>query len=183
MIVMLLLAGVTLDLPALPDGECLEAGFTQTRTLPALSRPLTLKGRLRIERDNGLDWRILAPYQYRFAVRGATITETLPDGTSRVVDDAEAPWLRGMSEMFSAMLRGDEAGFTEWFEVIDTGSTEDGQRIRLAPANELVAQAMTAIDILHDDTHLRALRIEEAGGGTTAFAFDPLVHCETGETR
>ena len=177
MIALPLLFAAAIELPALPDGDCFTASFVQTRTLPSLQQPLVLEGRLRIERSGNLVWAIHSPYQYRFASEGETFVETTPDGRERKINAADAPWLRGVQQLFSALLAGNDESLSTWFVPRDIEETADGTQLELLPAESAVARIIERMELRYTE-RLESVGIDEAGGGQTLIRFSPLSSCD-----
>lgn len=177
LLVLLLAAAPALDLPALPAGDCHEAGFRQVRTLPAMSQPLVMQGDLRIRGADSFEWQINTPYRYGFHVDGERVVETLPDGSERTLDVADAPWLAGMQKVFTALLGGEAEVIENWFGIAHRETlAEGGTRLVLKPESDAIARSVSAIEIEYGE-HLQSVRLYD-DASIMEIHFEPLRACD-----
>lgn len=142
----------------------LEARFTQTRHIPRLDRPLELAGRMVVRAGEGFDWLVREPIEagYRFSPEG--LTELGAGGeVIRTLSTEEAPWVRVVAELFSAVLSGREDKLERLFEVT-TDLEGDTVVMDLQPRAEAFRKAIERVRVERSPLPSRVV-IEEAGGG------------------
>lgn len=145
---LLLSAAAALSLPQLPDHDCIEVPFVQTRQLPALDAPLTLEGHMRVAHGRSFAWQVSTPYAYRYEVEGGRVTEVLPDGSRRQTPLSSVPGVAATSELFRALVRGRIAPLERHFSISRGAGGDDRQRLELKP------------DSAPMDTVLQRVRVE-----------------------
>lgn len=180
LVLLAILAAPTVTLPQLPEGNCFSGGFEQRRSLPSLQQPLVLRGHIKVIRDGGLEWNVTHPYNYGLVISGNRISETLPDGSQREIEASRAPWLAGVQRLFNALLAGDESAIRDWFSVAEVTEIEQGQRVALIPAGDVIGNAITGMAVEYDQ-QLRFIEINERGGGKSELRFATLSPCEAQE--
>lgn len=144
------------------------AQFTETRTLPGMSRPLVLRGEIRFTPGKHLLWAVNKPYSYRFEIAGNEITETLPDGSRQSKPLAKTPWAEALFKLFSALFGGDPGALGRYFEV---SPSTDG--LVLVPRSATLAKWVTRIVTVGKPLP-HTVTIHESDGGATRLDFTVL---------
>lgn len=145
-----------------------DAQFSETRTLPGMSRPLVLHGEIRFTPGKHLLWAVNKPYTYRFEIAGDKITETLPDGTRQTKPLAKTPWAEALFKLFSALFGGDSDALARYFEV---SPGADG--LVLVPRSATLAKWVTRIVTVGKPLP-HTVTIHGSDGGATRLDFTVL---------
>lgn len=149
----------------------LEARFTQTRHIPRLDRPLELSGRMVVRAGEGFDWLVREPIEagYRFSPEG--LTEVGAGGeVIRTLSTDEAPWVRVVAELFSAVLSGRGDKLERLFEVT-TESDGDTVVMELHPRDEAFRDVVRRVRVERNPLPTRIV-IEESGGGRSVIRIE-----------
>lgn len=154
--------------PAAAAASSYAARFTETRTLPGMSRPLVLHGEIRFTPGKHLLWAVNKPYTYRFEIAGDKISETLPDGSRQGKPLAKTPWAEALFKLFSALFGGDPGALARYFEV---SPNADG--LVLVPRSATLAKWVTRIVTVGKPLP-HTLTIHESDGGATRLDFTAL---------
>lgn len=174
-IIALLLAGMASlasGAPAASHGFA--ASFVQTRTLPGFDAPLVSHGMLRFSADGGFRWEVTAPYHYVFEMHGGVAREVLPDGTHRVLDAAQTPWLEAVQHIFVSALSGDRAELERYFDV-RVQALVQGRQVTLTPKPGAMARVIRRIEVTElAPGQPQHLVIDEESGGRMDVRFTPL---------
>lgn len=131
------------------------AGFTQTRTLPALATPITTPGRVWFAAPDGFRWELGAPAQtiaVRQPERFLVLYPRLRRAEEYAVEagDGRAPWQQTLALLEAGFPR-DRAGLERRFTV--TGPPERagaGWVVTLAPRAAAARRFLTAVRIEFD---------------------------------
>jgi len=177
---LLLSAAVSLPLPQLPDRECTEVPFVQTRDLPALDAPLTLAGHLRLGRGNTFVWQVSEPYAYRYEVRQDRVTEILPDGARRETPLSEVPGVAVTSELFGALVRGRVAPLRRYFSIADRSIGTGPRRLELEPDGAPMDALLERVRVEYTE-RLQVLVIEATAGSRSRIEFGAPAACGAAE--
>lgn len=161
----LLVAG----LHAAPAVPTLEADIVQHKFLPDFDDDIVSHGRIEVTPGEHLLWAIERPYRYAFELGPQGATETLPNGETRHMDTADAPWLNVIETIFESTLRGDTNELSEHFRV-STGDAAD-TRV-LVPLSSAMASVIERIEVEHDaENHPQTVTIAETSGGRLVIDF------------
>jgi len=145
------------------------AGYVQTQTLAALSRPAISRGSLLFIRERGIIWRIESPYRATFIIGNQTVSEIGPDGKPLAGNSRALAGMEQMTAMMRAMLSGDLSALYSQFKVQASGTPARWQ-LHLTPDQPQLAQALKALDMSGGE-YLTQLRITAANGDITQIEF------------
>jgi len=145
------------------------AGFVQTQTLAALSRPAVSRGSLLFVRERGIIWRIESPYRATFVIGNQTVSEIGPDGKPLAGNSHALSGMEQMTTMMRAMLSGDLSALYSQFKVQASGTPAHWQ-LHLTPDQPQLAQALKGLDMSGGE-YLTQLRITAANGDSTQIEF------------
>lgn len=123
------------------------ASFTESKTSPLLSAPLTTQGQL----------TYAAPDYMRKTTQGAAPQDFIldhdritmsggPDGKTHIFHAADAPQIGGLVEGIRATLAGDEATLTRLYDA-QLGGTPAAWKLRLLPRDTKAAKLVQSITI------------------------------------
>lgn len=178
-IVALLLMGLAPAVQALQVSEAaaasqFEARFVQNRSLPGFDEPLTSQGIMRFNPDGDFHWEITQPYRYVFAIVDGVAHEELPDGSRRVLQPDETPWLKIVQRIFVQALSGHPDKLKDYFQV-HMEELPNGRKLTLEPTSKAMAEVMQRIVVTEDAPGKpRHLVVTEAGGGVMDIRFLPM---------
>ena len=175
-----LLAGLALSAQA-PSPEALTAhlreaavvhlAFRQTRTLAALSRPVTSTGALVLARDLGVIWELRRPVAMTYVMGPKGLLVVAGDGRRERRSAREAPVVAQLGQVFQALVQGDLKGLGEFFTVTGTGSAAAWElTLRPRPRAEAFVKRVT----LAGGRGIDRIRIEEPGGDHLELSFENL---------
>lgn len=150
-----------------------KASFVQTRTLPGFDTPIVSRGNMRYDQARGFHWEITVPYHYVFEMSGKDAREELPDGTRRVLDPDQNPWLAAVERIFVGALSGDRAELMAYFDV-KVEPAASGQSVTLKPKPGPIAEAIADIHVLESAPgRPERMEISETSGGRLDIRFTP----------
>lgn len=174
MLAAMLLSRVALAMPSSPTTPGFDATFVQTRTLPGFGTPLVSHGVMRYDQAHGFHWEITAPYHYVFEMHGNTAHEQLPDGSTRILDPAQTPWLAAVQHIFVSALAGNRSDLERYFTLAVT-KLAHSQRVLLTPKPGAIAKAIVSIEVIESTPgHPERLVIRETSGGRMDIRFSPV---------
>lgn len=152
----------------LEQAHVIHAGFSQTKTLLALKRPLRSSGQLVFARGQGVLWLIEKPYQASYALSSDSVTEIAPDGSRKLRAAREAPALAQVGRVFQAIFQGDLKALEAHFTVIVDGDAEHWQ-VDLIPRPAL--QRFLKRIVARGGRFLEQVEVDEAQGDHTRIEF------------
>ncbi len=156
---------------AAPDAFA--ADFVQTRTLPGFDKPLVSHGRMRYSAGGGFHWEISKPYHYVFDMRDGQAREELPDGTRRVLEPDQTPWLKAVERLFVGALSGDRGHLERYFSVT-VEVLDEGRQVTLVPRPGAMAKVIKRIEVTEAAPgRPRHLVIDEVSGARMDVRFTP----------
>lgn len=159
--------------------DTLAANFTQTRRMPALTKPFIVNGRLFYQRKAGLLWRIERPYQHVYLLEPERITEISAEGRRKIRDARDMPALKHINEIFQSLMRADLDALSRHF-LIQSSGDDVRWRLVLKPRQDTVRQSLSEI-VAEGGAHLEDLRILGANGESTQITFTRIRENATAE--
>ena len=149
-------------------GAVIRSQFTQTRTLPALSRPQVARGRVLISRADGIVWSIEQPSRLAYLMQPDGVSELAADGT-RLRRDAGNSVMARIGRILGALLTADAAAIGEDFQVEAEVSGRTWQ-VTLTPRSTALAQRLKGIRISGGE-FVERVQIDAAGDDVTRIEF------------
>lgn len=144
----------------------LQAQFTQTRTLRALSRPLVSRGRVVVAKGRGILWQVTHPVALTYVVTPSGLREVGADGRVRRTEGG--PGMAAVGRALSALLEGRWADLGDLATVTASG-TPDRWEVRLTP--RAAAATFFRGATLQGGRVLERLRLEDASGDRMDLTF------------
>jgi hypothetical protein len=147
--------------------HAVRAGFSQTRSNPALTTPQVSRGRLLFVVGRGMLWQTQEPYAETLAITRNHSARLDVDGR---LHRMSAP--RGVgqvSQMLQSLLAGKAEDVQRQFEV-ETDGTLDAWTLRFTPKQASVARVLAGIE-MHGDTYLEGIDIAMRDGSRTEIRF------------
>jgi outer membrane lipoprotein-sorting protein len=149
------LAALMQSLASVPGAT---ASFTEQRTSPLLSAPLTETGELVYRAPDYMSKTTLSPARQVFVLDHGRITMTGgPDGETHVFTQGQDPRIGGLVEAIRATLAGDLPALEALYTVQLTGSAAAWQ-MQLTPTSPALAAFVTRVTI--DGTGNRVMLID-----------------------
>ena len=157
------------SLQAAPKVQTLQADIVQHKFLPDFDDDIVSHGHIEVTPGEHLLWAIERPYRYTFELDADGATETLPNGETRHIDAADAPWLEVIEKIFASTLRGDTDELAEHFDV--TAGAADDTRV-LRPLSDAMATVIERIEVQRNrQEHPQTVTIFETSGGKLVIDF------------
>ena len=166
----------------LKDAAVVHLDFSQTRTLAALSRPLTASGSMVLARDLGVIWALKRPTALTYVMGPKGLMVVSADGRKDHKNSREAPVVAQLGRVFSSLIQGDLTGLEEFFTVTGKGTPQKWE-VLLIPKPQTAAFLKKVQ--LNGGRCIDRIRIDEAGGDRMELVFDhqrvdaPLTEAET----
>ncbi len=139
------------------------ANFTQTKTIPVLSRPLISKGLIWMSPTGKLVWQNQLPIKSTMVISDSGVNfynkndQLLPDNNHTMVKD--------ISALFLNLLSGNSALLAEQF-VQSLLCTDDSWQLDLEPINKSLSEIMVKITLYGSDS-LNVIAFQEKRGDKT----------------
>lgn len=147
----------------------LRADFTQTKQLPALTKPFVIHGTMFYQRGRGIIWRIEKPYQYTYLLQSERITEIAPDGSRKTRDTRDFAALAQINQVFQAMMQADLEILKRHFSLEASGN--DGHwQVRLLPKQGVVKQSLREV-LASGRNYVEEIMISGTSGDSTHIEF------------
>jgi hypothetical protein len=177
-VLLLLAAGSAPGAPPLPEAltahlartPLLHAGFTQTRTLAALSRPLRSSGTLVVSREHGVLWQVVRPLVLTVVVTPAGLTEVDAAGARTVRSARDQPMVAHMARIMKSLLEGRWEALDDLFTVRAGGGGPDRWTVTLVPRPRTAA-FLRGVTV-SGARFLERIQVEEANGDRMELVFD-----------
>ena len=147
----------------------LRADFTQTKQLPALTRPFVVNGTLFYQRGEGIIWRIEKPYRYIYLLQAERITEIAPDGSHKIRDTRDFAALAQINQVFQAMMQADFDILKRHF-TLETSGNDTNWQVRLQPKQGVVQQSLREV-LANGSKHVDEILISGVNGDSTRIVF------------
>jgi hypothetical protein len=145
--------------------------FEQRKEVRGFRKPLVSTGEFVLAQRRGLLWQTREPFVATLVITRDGILQRDAEGRAgKRIDTRKEPGLRVVNELLLALLAADFDRLAQSFrgdaELRDGGAW----RMRLVPADEQLQRWVERVE-LDGDEHLRALRLVESSGDTTAIRF------------
>lgn len=147
----------------------LRADFTQTKQLPALTRPFVVHGTLFYQRGQGIIWRIEKPYRYTYLLQTERITEVAPDGSRKTRDTRDFAALAQINQVFQAMMQADLEILKRHF-TLEASNNGARWQVRMQPKQDVVQQSLREV-LVAGSNHVEEIMINGASGDNTRIVF------------
>lgn len=150
--------------------DVLRGEFVQEKHLRGLPRPLHSEGHFVLSREQGLLWSLQRPLprDYRITGQGVFLWQQGQWQTQGNQDAAAR-----QSRLFLAVLRGDQQGLRNEFELQLQGSA-DGWLLTLQPKSLLLQQIFQRIEV-RGDRHVRSIELLETRGDRTLMRMEQVI--------
>lgn len=145
------------------------AAFTQQKSLKALTRPLTSKGRLIFVAGKGVLWQVLEPFPARLLIKSDALIRWNDDGIAQKVNLDQTPVFRALSHVFLALFSGETDKLQDIFDV-ESQSARSKWRLTLVPRTKILA-AIIATVRASGGRFVNEVLIEEKQGDRTSIRF------------
>lgn len=153
----------------LNKASLLHVGFTQSRTLAALSRPLKSSGSLVVSREKGVIWQVSKPLQLTIVVGPKGMLEVDASGRKKLQTSKEMPMVAQMGRIMKALLEGRWSVLDDFFSVSAEG-TKDKWTIILTPKPQTAA-FIKGVRV-SGGAYLERIQVEEASKDRMELVFD-----------
>lgn len=158
---------------ALASVPARRARFVETRTIAALSQPITATGTLVYRRPGYLAKVTATPRPEQLVVDGDRLTLAAGNEAARVVDLASRPQLAALVDAIRGTLAGDLALLRRWYQVTMSGGPA-AWRLTLTPADASVASLIRTIVIDGSGASPRMIQTIQANGDASRMTITPL---------
>jgi outer membrane lipoprotein-sorting protein len=154
-------------LAGLAKHSAVRAGFTQTRSNPALAQPQVSHGTLLFVLGHGMLWQTEQPYQETIALTGSHAARLDAQGKLQPIRDARG--VSQVSQMLQSLLAGKPDDVLRQFDV-QTSGTVDKWTLHFTPKQSRIARVLGGIE-LDGDAFLEGIRIDMHDGSATDIRF------------
>ncbi len=154
-------------LEGLASHTAVRAGFTQTRSNPALAQPQVSHGTLLFVLGHGMLWQTEQPYQETVALTGSDAARLDAQGKLQPIRDARG--VSQVSQMLQSLLAGKPDDVLRQFDV-QTGGSTDKWTLHFTPKQSRIARVLASIK-LNGDAFLEGIRIDMHDGSATDIRF------------
>ena len=154
-------------LTGLSNHTAVRAGFTQTRSNPALMQPQISHGTLLFVLAHGMLWQTEQPYQETIALTGSRAARLDAQGKLQPIRDARG--VSQVSQMLQSLLAGKPDDVLRQFDV-QTSGTMTKWMLHFTPKQSRIAHVLASID-LNGDAFLEGIRIDMNDGSATDIRF------------
>lgn len=146
--------------------------FIETKTIAALSQPITSTGEL-IYRRPGYFAKITAPpHAEQLVVDGGTLSFTQGNEASRVIDLGSRPQLGALVDAIRGTLSGDLALLRRWYHVAMSGQPA-AWRLTLTPNDPSIASLIRFIVIDGTGATPHMIQTVQANGDESRMTINP----------
>lgn len=148
--------------------------FTQVKRSSAVKRELKSSGEY-IFSNRGIVWNTKRPFSSILAVTDSLIIQTLPDGTSSVINGSDNQVFANIAGTLSSLFSGNRDSLERNFNVKFL-STSSSWKMILSPKDSTIASALQSIvltgtSVSQLQTSLDSMLIEEVSGDSVYYAF------------
>ena len=152
-----------------PGEASLRAGFEQSRTLSALSRPVKSEGLIIVDDMRGVLWLTRTPFRSSLILTEDGLKKTASDGSVKNLSEKEYPAVGIFVEVFMNLLKLNTSALEEKFEIyIRRGS--GNWKIGLKPKAASLKRVLSAV-VMTGTKRLERLEIVESQGDDTVVVF------------
>ncbi len=159
------------------NAKTLTADFTQTNKISLFDKPIVLKGTLRIDFPDGLEWRVLSPMRSTVAIKGDK-AETWDEATGerKVFSRSENPMMSLMWKQLGAWLMGRYEVLSEDYNIeTSPKSSPEAPVLVFRPKNKLIGKVVANVTLAFAKSngmfHLSTVVMREKGGDSTTIVF------------
>lgn len=146
------------------------AAFYQERRIGSLSRPLVSSGCIQVYGNGTLAWAQQKPFAITLKIGPDSIEESVVGQPSRIVTEADNPYLVRFSKAFSGLFSGNITTLVEMFELHEIATdVEATWHFELTPRSADIGQAISTIQI-KGSRQIESILIEETSGNSTAIS-------------
>ncbi|WP_426415351.1 outer membrane lipoprotein carrier protein LolA [Aestuariirhabdus sp. LZHN29] len=162
---------------ALQNARTVRGHFTQTRTLPNMSAPLSSDGQFVLSRERGLLWQQLHPFTTRLVFSDQRIIQQVDNKAPQILTPEQHPTPFYFALLFRALLSGEWGNLQRDFQV-----SRSNEGLLLRPIDRRVGNAIKEVRI---DGHeqLTRLTIIERKGGSVEIRFSDILGDNSALTR
>lgn len=159
------------------------ASFVQQKSLKALTRPLTSKGRLIFVAGKGVLWQVLEPFPARLLIRSNALIRWNEDGEAQKINLEQTPVFQALSHVFLALFSGKTDKLQDMF-VVESQSAQKRWRLTLVPRTKLLAAIIATVHA-SGGQFVEQVLIEENQGDRTSIRFGNIDadSCELGNAE
>ncbi|MCR5764073.1 MAG: outer membrane lipoprotein carrier protein LolA [Treponema sp.] len=154
--------------------------FTQVKTSPSINRELKSSGDY-IFSNEGIVWNTQRPFSSVLAITNSSIIQTLPDGSSSVIDGSNNQIFVNIAGSLSSLFSGNRTLLESNFYVKFL-STSSSWKMILTPKDSTIASALQSIVLtgksVSEQSSLDSMLIEEVSGNSVYYAFKNQVYKE-----
>jgi hypothetical protein len=162
---------------ALGRAGTVQAQFTQSRQLKAMTRPVISSGRLLMAPGRGVIWKVESPYRITLVVTKDKRMEIFPDGRKKIYDKSGRS--THMNTILYGLLAGKFDALNQYFSVQSDFSNGKWSMLLtpLEPASAYVDRVT-----LNGSNYVERVRIDEINGDTvTIYFFDHAGNVQLGD--
>ena len=147
--------------------------FRQEKRIATLSKPLISTGTFVYQKERGLLWRIVKPYESDATITGTQLIQRVKGKTIVKVDATTQPAYSAVSRIFMALVGSDWQALEQDF--VMSGHVEGKNwQIELIPKGGLFASFAKQLT-LSGSSYLQKLEIAEKNGDSTIYEFKNVV--------
>ncbi len=154
--------------------------FTQVKRSASMDRELKSSGNY-IFSHEGIVWNTHRPFSSVLAITRSSIIQTLPDGSSSVIDGSDNQVFANIAGSLSSLFSGNRDSLETNFHVKFL-STASSWKMILSPKDATVANALHSIVLtgqsISDTVSLDSMLVEEVSGNSVYYAFKNQVYKE-----
>ncbi len=154
--------------------------FTQVKRSASVNRELKSSGDY-IFSNEGIVWNTQRPFSSVLAITNSSIIQTLPDGSSSVIDGSDNQVFANIAGSLSSLFSGNRDLLESNFHV-KFMSTPSSWKMILSPKDATIASALQSIVLtgksVSEQASLDSMLIEEVSGNSVYYAFKNQVYKE-----
>ncbi len=155
----------------------LKAKFSQSKKIAVLKRPLISSGELIFDRQAGVSWTLLKPYQSTIIIDNDKLTSIDDAGKKIVIKAADQPMLYGFTKIFMAIFSGNTDELKNHFEIYYKMENDQWQ-IGLIPTSSELKKVLNKILMTGKDNKVNAITLWETNSDITEISFTDIVEAD-----
>ena len=159
------------------QARTLTADFVQTNKISLFDKPMVLKGTLRIDFPDTLEWRVLSPVKTTVKIDGdkAEIWDEAT-GEKKVFSRSDNPMMSLMWRQLGAWLMGRYEELAKDYDIEPASdSTVDAPSLVFRPKNKMIGKVVASVTLRFAKSegvfHLATVVMREKGGDSTTIVF------------
>lgn len=174
---LVLIAGLSLALPAAAD-ECVAPAdmaqaqgvraFEQVRTLDGVPRPLVSSGEVDLSPEK-IVWRVTSPIEIATTISAGGMTQSINGGPETPVGASGAANPLLSDSGLVDLIKGDLSRVDELYDVVETAS-EKGWSLSLTPKADDMARFVAGVDV-EGCTAVTAIIVRQTNGDQISVSF------------